>query len=290
MNLVGEQRVRLCRDVERWPQPYNLTLGVQVSDANAAVSRANKELMTLTNGAFLQHAQTAAAAPPAGAPDTIASAASCSGVGPLVPEQTKAAAPRTPRPESPHLVALREELARLETAQKAAKAQRADCFRRIRTALHADPQLHAAMGSPEALEHIKAKRNHFRVLTDPSVEQRALIAKVRHAHQASVENADLCHEANTSIIALQKAARLQANDMDLCHEGRDAMNELLEWQGKLTTGELNMRRRLPADKMLVQMLCGRLPWHRLWFTSAGSALEFMTACSCRGCPSPVACL
>jgi hypothetical protein len=237
-------------------QSYNLTLGVQVSDANAAVSRANKELMTLTNSAFLQHAQTAAATPPAGASDTIAPAASSStGVGPSLPEQTKAAASCPPRPEPSQL---REDLARLETAQKAAKAERSECFQRIRTALQADPQLHAAMGAPEALEHIKAKRNHFRVLTDPSVEQRTLIAKVRHAHQASVENADLCNVANNRIIDLQKCATVGSNE-ELSPEGREAMKELTEWQGKLTTGELNMRTCLPAAKMLMQM-CSLVPW------------------------------
>jgi hypothetical protein len=37
----------------------------------------------------------------------------------------------------------------------------------------------------------------------PSVKQGAVVVKVRHAHQASVENAGLCDEANTCIIAVQ---------------------------------------------------------------------------------------
>jgi hypothetical protein len=49
-------------------------------------------------------------------------------------------------------------------------------------------------------------------------------------------------------------------DIVLSPEGRNEGKELPKWQGKLTTGELYTRTRLPAAKMLVQMLCGVVPW------------------------------
>jgi hypothetical protein len=49
------------------------------------------------------------------------------------------------------------------------------------------------------------------------------------------------------------------DDKELSPKGHGAVHELLDCEGKLTTGELHTCTCLPAAKMLMQMLCGLVP-------------------------------